>query len=81
MYNINVVCAYGGGNKWEQQNALTEGAELVIATPVTPLIHSILFSAFCSLFFSLYELGDDFALVVSSSFPINPKTCVLTTDR
>uniref|UniRef100_A0A1I8EU04 RNA helicase n=1 Tax=Wuchereria bancrofti TaxID=6293 RepID=A0A1I8EU04_WUCBA len=33
VYNINVVCAYGGGNKWEQQNALTEGAELVIATP------------------------------------------------
>ncbi|EFO12479.2 hypothetical protein LOAG_16054, partial [Loa loa] len=33
VYNINVVCAYGGGSKWEQQNALTEGAELVIATP------------------------------------------------
>ncbi|KAL4002161.1 DEAD/DEAH box helicase family protein [Acanthocheilonema viteae] len=33
VYNISVVCAYGGGNKWEQQNALTEGAELVIATP------------------------------------------------
>ncbi|OZC06138.1 hypothetical protein X798_06877 [Onchocerca flexuosa] len=33
VYNINVVCAYGGGSKWEQQNALIEGAELVIATP------------------------------------------------
>uniref|UniRef100_A0A914USU1 RNA helicase n=1 Tax=Plectus sambesii TaxID=2011161 RepID=A0A914USU1_9BILA len=33
VYNINVVCAYGGGSKWEQQNALTEGAEIVVATP------------------------------------------------
>uniref|UniRef100_A0A183E9M7 RNA helicase n=1 Tax=Gongylonema pulchrum TaxID=637853 RepID=A0A183E9M7_9BILA len=33
VYNISVVCAYGGGSKWEQQNALREGAELVIATP------------------------------------------------
>lgn len=32
-YNINVVCAYGGGSKYEQQKALEEGAELVIATP------------------------------------------------
>ncbi|VDN03800.1 unnamed protein product [Thelazia callipaeda] len=33
VYNINVVCAYGGGSKWEQQNALAIGAEFVIATP------------------------------------------------
>uniref|UniRef100_A0A0M3HJC1 Helicase ATP-binding domain-containing protein n=1 Tax=Ascaris lumbricoides TaxID=6252 RepID=A0A0M3HJC1_ASCLU len=33
VYNIAVVCAYGGGSKWEQQNALKEGAELVVATP------------------------------------------------
>lgn len=33
MYNINVVCAYGGGSKWEQSKALEEGAEIVVATP------------------------------------------------
>ncbi|CAD6188235.1 unnamed protein product [Caenorhabditis auriculariae] len=34
VYNINVVCAYGGGSKWEQANELkNEGAELVICTP------------------------------------------------
>ncbi|WKY01721.1 hypothetical protein Q1695_015601 [Nippostrongylus brasiliensis] len=34
VYNINVICAYGGGSKWEQSNELkNEGAELVICTP------------------------------------------------
>ncbi|VDM75670.1 unnamed protein product [Strongylus vulgaris] len=34
IYNINVVCAYGGGSKWEQSNELkNEGAELVVCTP------------------------------------------------
>uniref|UniRef100_A0A0N5ADR4 RNA helicase n=1 Tax=Syphacia muris TaxID=451379 RepID=A0A0N5ADR4_9BILA len=33
VYNISTVCAYGGGSKWEQQNALKEGAELVVCTP------------------------------------------------
>ncbi|KAA0188952.1 hypothetical protein HAZT_HAZT003568 [Hyalella azteca] len=33
VYNINVVCAYGGGSKWEQSKALEAGAELVVATP------------------------------------------------
>ncbi|KAK9501901.1 hypothetical protein O3M35_012537 [Rhynocoris fuscipes] len=33
VYNINVVCAYGGGSKWEQSKALEEGAEIVVATP------------------------------------------------
>lgn len=32
-YNINVVCCYGGGSKWEQAKALEEGAEIVVATP------------------------------------------------
>ncbi|KAG8268476.1 ATP-dependent RNA helicase ddx42 [Homalodisca vitripennis] len=32
-YNINVVCAYGGGSKWEQSKALEGGAEIVVATP------------------------------------------------
>ena len=36
IYNINVVCAYGGGSKWEQSNELkSEGAELVVCTPVS----------------------------------------------
>ncbi|KAI1286121.1 ATP-dependent RNA helicase DDX42 [Halotydeus destructor] len=32
-YNINVVCAYGGGSKWEQSKDLEAGAEIVVATP------------------------------------------------
>lgn len=35
VYNINVICAYGGGSKWEQSNELqNEGAEMVVCTPV-----------------------------------------------
>uniref|UniRef100_T1IT60 ATP-dependent RNA helicase DDX42 n=1 Tax=Strigamia maritima TaxID=126957 RepID=T1IT60_STRMM len=33
VYNIHVVCCYGGGSKWEQSKALQEGAEIVVATP------------------------------------------------
>lgn len=33
MYNIQVVCCYGGGSKWEQSKALEGGAEIVVATP------------------------------------------------
>ena len=33
VYNIHVVCAYGGGNKYEQSKAFEQGAEIAIATP------------------------------------------------
>ncbi|KAG1692028.1 ATP-dependent RNA helicase DDX42 [Nymphon striatum] len=33
VYNIRVVCCYGGGSKWEQSLALAEGAEIIVATP------------------------------------------------
>ena len=33
VYNIHVVCAYGGGNKYEQSKAFENGAEVAIATP------------------------------------------------
>ncbi|XKL60783.1 hypothetical protein PGB90_007840 [Kerria lacca] len=33
VYNINVVCCYGGGSKWEQSKSLENGAEIVVATP------------------------------------------------
>lgn len=33
IYNIEVVCAYGGGNKYEQSKDLANGAEIVVATP------------------------------------------------
>lgn len=33
VYNIQVICCYGGGSKWEQSKALGEGAEIVVATP------------------------------------------------
>ncbi|CAI4230672.1 unnamed protein product [Auanema sp. JU1783] len=39
-YNINVICAYGGGNKWEQSNELmNDGAELVVCTPGRMIDH------------------------------------------
>lgn len=33
IYNIHVVCCYGGGNKYEQTKALEEGPCIVVATP------------------------------------------------
>ncbi|CAG2177607.1 unnamed protein product, partial [Oppiella nova] len=33
VYGINIVCAYGGGNKFEQSKDLENGAEIVVATP------------------------------------------------
>ncbi|XP_064647593.1 ATP-dependent RNA helicase DDX42-like [Lineus longissimus] len=33
VYNIKVVCAYGGGSLWEQCEACKEGAEIIVATP------------------------------------------------
>lgn len=33
VYNINVICCYGGGSKWEQSKSLESGAEIVVATP------------------------------------------------
>ncbi|OQR68645.1 ATP-dependent RNA helicase DDX42-like [Tropilaelaps mercedesae] len=33
VYNVNVACCFGGVSKWEQTKALSEGAELVVATP------------------------------------------------
>ena len=33
VYNIHVVCAYGGGNKYEQSKAFEQGAKIAIATP------------------------------------------------
>ena len=35
VYNIKVVCAYGGGSLWEQCKACEEGAEVIVATPVS----------------------------------------------
>lgn len=33
-YNINVVCAFGGGNMHEQIMACQEGCEILVCTPV-----------------------------------------------
>ena len=33
VYNITSVCAYGGGNKYEQSKSFEAGAEIAIATP------------------------------------------------
>ena len=34
-YNLSVTCVYGGGSKWEQSNAVKEGCEVLVATPVS----------------------------------------------
>lgn len=39
MYNISVVCCYGGGNKYLQSKELEEGAEIVVATPGRMIDH------------------------------------------
>ncbi|KAF5400156.1 DEAD box ATP-dependent RNA helicase [Paragonimus heterotremus] len=33
VYNLSVVCAYGGGSLWEQQKACEAGCEILICTP------------------------------------------------
>ena len=33
-FGMRVVCAYGGGNMYEQQCACEAGAEIVVCTPV-----------------------------------------------
>ena len=33
MYNIQSVCVYGGGNKYEQSQDLEAGTEIIVATP------------------------------------------------
>lgn len=33
VFNLEMVCAYGGGSKWEQSKAFEAGAEITIATP------------------------------------------------
>jgi ATP-dependent RNA helicase DDX42 len=37
-YGIEVVCAYGGGSKYEQSKDLEAGAEIVVATPVSLIL-------------------------------------------
>ncbi|VDO97591.1 unnamed protein product [Soboliphyme baturini] len=33
VYDLRVVCAYGGGSKWEQSKALEVGSDIVVGTP------------------------------------------------
>ncbi|VDD75390.1 unnamed protein product [Mesocestoides corti] len=33
IYNLSVVCAYGGGSMWEQQKACEAGCEILVCTP------------------------------------------------
>lgn len=35
VYNIKVVCAYGGGSMWEQVKACEECPEIIVCTPVS----------------------------------------------
>ena len=34
-FRLRVVCAYGGGNMYEQEKALTAQCEIIVATPVS----------------------------------------------
>ena len=42
VYNIHSVAVFGGGNKYEQSKALQEGAEIVVATPVSLILWCLL---------------------------------------
>ena len=33
VYNLHVVCAYGGGSMYEQQKACAESPEIIVCTP------------------------------------------------
>ena len=33
IYNLHVVCAYGGGSMYEQQKACAESPEIIVCTP------------------------------------------------
>ena len=33
MYNLRVLCVYGGGSRWEQSQAVKEGCDILVATP------------------------------------------------
>ena len=35
VYNLSVVCAYGGGSKWEQSKAFEAGAEIAVSVEYT----------------------------------------------
>lgn len=39
VYNLTVVCAYGGGSLWEQQKACEAGCEILVCTPVSYYIY------------------------------------------
>lgn len=41
VYNIHTVAVFGGGNKYEQSKALQEGAEIVVATPVSFIFYCL----------------------------------------
>ena len=38
VYNLSVVCAYGGGSKWEQSKAFEAGAEIAVSVWTLSLI-------------------------------------------
>ena len=38
VYNLSVVCAYGGGSKWEQSKAFEAGAEIAVSVGILSLI-------------------------------------------
>lgn len=35
VHDLSVVCAHGGGSKYEQEKALKSGCEICVATPVS----------------------------------------------
>lgn len=62
LYNLSVVCAYGGGSMWEQQKACEAGCEILICTPVS--LPSLYIICFCMTKCSIFGKGNSLA-----SFP------------
>lgn len=51
-FKLRVVCAYGGGNMYEQEKALTSQCEIVVATPVSLIVKLIIIESIINKNFS-----------------------------
>ena len=44
VYNLSVVCAYGGGSKWEQSKAFEAGAEIAVSMIPIRMVPCVFFA-------------------------------------
>lgn len=65
VYNIHTVAVFGGGNKYEQSKALQEGAEIVVATPVSfiYLYFTALIPCLLMLLFTIFNIHHNLCFI------------------